>query len=108
MRSKGARRVDHWMVDFRRWGWGWNGRERDRAHHHPIPQLGLSDARRSWDDVLVSDEKLYDPIELPPIVIAATSFFERMGFGADGGVSSCLPGIGGLSASDIEGLVFPT
>jgi predicted O-methyltransferase YrrM len=42
----------------------------------------------------VSDEKLHYPIELPPMVLAATHLSERMGFGADGGVSSCVPGIG--------------
>jgi predicted O-methyltransferase YrrM len=47
---------------------------------------------------LVSDEKLQYPLELPPMVLAATSLSERMGFGADGGVSSCLPGIGAFLA----------
>jgi predicted O-methyltransferase YrrM len=46
----------------------------------------------------VSDEKLHYPIELPPMVLAATGLCERMGFGADGGVSSCLPGIGAFLA----------
>lgn len=46
----------------------------------------------------MSDANLHYPIELPPMVVAGTSLAERMGFGADGGVSSCLPGIGALLA----------
>jgi len=46
----------------------------------------------------VSDGSLQYPIDLPPMVHAATALSERNGFGADGGVSSCLPGIGAFLA----------
>jgi predicted O-methyltransferase YrrM len=46
----------------------------------------------------VSDGKLHYPLEPPPMVLAATSLADCMAFGADGGVSSCLPGIGAFLA----------
>jgi predicted O-methyltransferase YrrM len=46
----------------------------------------------------MSNEGLHHQVAVPPMVSAATSLAERMGFGSDGGVSSCLPGIGAFLA----------
>jgi len=39
------------------------------------------------------------PIHLPPLVVDASRVAQAMGFGADGGVSSCLPGVGAVLAA---------
>jgi predicted O-methyltransferase YrrM len=47
---------------------------------------------------VVTDDARQYPIRLPPLVVDASRVAEEMGFGADGGVSSCLPGVGAVLA----------
>lgn len=47
----------------------------------------------------VADDTVQYPIYLPPLVADARRTAEVMGFGADGGVSSCLPGVGAVLAA---------
>jgi predicted O-methyltransferase YrrM len=58
----------------------------------------------------VTDGALHDPFHLPPLVVTASRLAEARGFvGADGGVSSCLPGVGvvlaTLAASRVGGRI---
>jgi predicted O-methyltransferase YrrM len=48
---------------------------------------------------LVTDDTLQYPYHLPPLVVEASRVAEAAGFGADGGVSSCLPGVGAVLAA---------
>ena len=48
---------------------------------------------------MVADDALQYPIYLPPLVVDASRVAEATGFGADGGVSSCLPGVGAVLAA---------
>jgi predicted O-methyltransferase YrrM len=48
---------------------------------------------------VVADDALQYPIYLPPLVVDASRVAEATGFGADGGVSSCLPGVGAVLAA---------
>jgi predicted O-methyltransferase YrrM len=47
----------------------------------------------------VPDDTPQYPIRLPPMVVDASRAAEAAGFGADGGASSCLPGIGAVLAA---------
>jgi predicted O-methyltransferase YrrM len=47
----------------------------------------------------VADGTRQYPIELPPLVVDASRVAEVACFGADGGVSSCLPGVGAILAA---------
>jgi predicted O-methyltransferase YrrM len=57
----------------------------------------------------VSVDRRQYPVHLPPLVVDASGVAEEMGFGADGGVSSCLPGVGAvlavLAASRVGGRI---
>ena len=47
----------------------------------------------------MTDDTLSYRIHLPPLVVEASLVAAEMGFGADGGVSSCLPGVGAVLAA---------
>src|SRR5450631_3211752 len=49
--------------------------------------------------MLVADGTRQYPIQLPPLVVAASRVAEAACFGADGGVSSCLPEAGAILAA---------
>jgi predicted O-methyltransferase YrrM len=49
--------------------------------------------------MLVTDNTLDYPLYLPPLVMDASRIASAMGFGDDGGVSSCLPGVGAVLAA---------
>jgi predicted O-methyltransferase YrrM len=49
--------------------------------------------------MLVADGTRQYPIQLPPLVVDASRVAEAACFGADGGVSSCLPGVGAMLAA---------
>lgn len=47
----------------------------------------------------MTDHTRQYPIRLPPLVVDSSRVAEMMGFRADGGVSSCLPGVGAVLAA---------